>query len=63
MWDVKTDRRSQFKGIRGGCWISMIPAGGLVLAPESSAGCSCTDSIQTSVAYIPRSSVPEARSK
>ena len=55
MWDLKTDRRSQFQGIRSGCWLGLIPAGGLLLAPESSAGCYCTHSIQTSVAYLPQS--------
>ena len=41
-------------GIRSGCWLSMIPAGGLLLAPETSAGCSCTHAIQTSIGYIPK---------
>jgi len=27
--------------IRSGCWINIIPAGGLVLIPESTAGCWC----------------------
>lgn len=54
MWDLETDKRVQFEGIRGGCWIGMVPSGGLVLAPETSAGCSCTHSIQTSLAYIPK---------
>ena len=54
MWDLKTDKRVQFEGIRSGCWLSMIPAGGLLLAPETSAGCSCTHAIQTSVGYIPK---------
>jgi outer membrane protein assembly factor BamB len=54
MWDLETDQRTQFLGIRGGCWIGMIPSGGLVLAPETSSGCSCTHSVQTSVAYIPK---------
>lgn len=38
---------------RPGCWINIIPAGGLVLIPEASSGCSCGYSIQTSVAYRP----------
>ena len=31
-----------FGGIRPGCWINAIPAGGLVLVPDASAGCSCS---------------------
>ncbi|MFT7515228.1 MAG: hypothetical protein ACI9QL_004457, partial [Candidatus Omnitrophota bacterium] len=38
---------------RPGCWINMIPAGGLLLIPESSAGCTCNFAIQTSMALIP----------
>ena len=29
-------------------------SGGLLLAPETSAGCSCGHSIQTSMAYVPK---------
>ena len=54
MWDLKTDKRLQFEGIRSGCWLSMIPAGGMLLAPETSAGCSCTHAIQTSIGYMPK---------
>ena len=55
MWDLKTNKRTQFEGIRSGCWLGLIPAGGFLLAPETSAGCSCTHAIQTSVGYIPKS--------
>ncbi len=54
MWDLASNKRSQFEGIRSGCWLSLIPAGGLLLAPETSAGCSCTHAIQTSIGYIPK---------
>jgi hypothetical protein len=57
MWDLATDKRTQFEGIRTGCWLGLIPAGGMLLAPESSAGCSCTHAIQTSVGYLPKSLV------
>lgn len=54
MWDLETNKRNQFEGIRSGCWLGLIPAGGYLLAPETSAGCSCTHAIQTSVGYIPK---------
>lgn len=38
---------------RPGCWINTIPAGGLVLIPEASAGCTCEYPFQTSLALIP----------
>jgi outer membrane protein assembly factor BamB len=39
---------------RPGCWLNIIPAGGLVVIPESSSGCTCPYSIQTSLALVPR---------
>jgi outer membrane protein assembly factor BamB len=38
---------------RPGCWINIIPAGGLILVPEASAGCTCEYSIQSSMAFLP----------
>ena len=38
---------------RPGCWINIIPAGGMILIPESSSGCTCPYSIQTSIAFRP----------
>lgn len=38
---------------RPGCWINIIPAGGLILIPEASSGCSCAVSLQTSMALAP----------
>ncbi len=37
---------------RPGCWINIIPAGGLVLVPEASSGCSCNHPIQTSFGFV-----------
>ena len=31
-----------YGGIRPGCWINAIPAGGLVLMPDATAGCECS---------------------
>lgn len=48
---------SRFKRLapsRPGCWINIIPANGLVLLPEASAGCVCNYSIQSSMAFRPR---------
>ena len=52
MWDMEEDKRYRFKDFRPGCWLGMIPAGGMVLAPETSAGCWCASTpIQTSIAF------------
>ena len=53
MFDLETKERTEFLGVRSGCWLSLIPSGGLLLAPETSAGCSCGHSLQTSIAYVP----------
>ena len=55
--DLETGERTEFKGIRGGCWLSLIPSGGVLLAPETGAGCHCTHGLQTSVAYVPVSAL------
>ena len=39
---AKNDKVQNFGGVRPGCWINAIPAGGLVLVPDASAGCSCS---------------------
>jgi outer membrane protein assembly factor BamB len=57
--DVRTSLESTAAGAkklspsRTGCWINMIPAGGLLLIPEASAGCVCQYSLQTSMAFLP----------
>ena len=39
---------------RPGCWLNIIPGGGLVLIPESSSGCTCAYPLQTSIALAPK---------
>jgi hypothetical protein len=36
-----SDEVQYFGGVRPGCWINVIPAGGIVLAPNGSTGCAC----------------------
>ncbi|WP_339687707.1 PQQ-binding-like beta-propeller repeat protein [Gimesia maris] len=38
----KNDSIENYGGVRPGCWINAIPAGGLVLVPDASAACSCS---------------------
>lgn len=38
---------------RPGCWINIIAAGGLVMIPESSSGCTCAYPVQTSFVFVP----------
>ena len=39
---------------RPSCWLSNLPARGLLLKPEASTGCGCTFAMQTSIVLAPR---------
>jgi outer membrane protein assembly factor BamB len=42
-WDLRDNARTQsFGGLRLGCWINAVPAGGVVLVPEAAGGCECS---------------------
>jgi outer membrane protein assembly factor BamB len=61
MFDLPTNRYSKVTTVtRPGCWINMIPAGGLLLIPEASSGCTCNFAIQTSLAFLPSESPEKA---
>lgn len=38
---------------RSGCWINILAVGGIILMPDFSAGCTCSYSIQASMAFKP----------
>lgn len=44
---------SQFLGIRPGCFINILPVGGVVVQPEASSGCTCNYSIQSTITFSP----------
>lgn len=59
MTDLRTGKQIRLTNVtRPGCWINIIPAGGLVLIPEASSGCTCAYSIQTSLAFVPAQTGP-----
>ena len=42
-FNLKGDGETEnYGGLRPGCWINAIPAGGMVLVPDASAGCVCS---------------------
>lgn len=54
-YDLDADVGTQhFAGQRPGCWINAIPANGLVIAPDASAGCVCLFSIESTIVMEPR---------
>ena len=54
-YDLEEDAGTRhFAGHRLGCWINAIPANGLVMIPEASAGCVCQFSIASTIVLEPR---------
>ena len=54
-FDLKDNSTTRnFGGMRPGCWINAIPAGGLVLVPDASASGSCSYQNQSWIALRPR---------
>ena len=50
IYDFEKDRGlTLFGSIRPSCWINMIPANGVLLFPEGSAGCTCSFPLRCSV--------------
>ncbi len=62
-WDLETNVRREYIGVRTNCWLGTIPAGGLLLLPESAAGCSCDGAVQTSMAMVPRAGAAAPQSR
>jgi outer membrane protein assembly factor BamB len=52
LWNITTKTASSWASIRPGCWLNVIPAGGMVLAPEGGGGCDCYGWFDTSVAFV-----------
>lgn len=50
---LKNERTENYGGMRPGCWLNALPAGGLVLVPDASAGCACSYLNQSWVALEP----------
>jgi hypothetical protein len=42
-----------YGGIRPGCWINAIPAGGLLLMPDATDKCVCSYPLKASIALAP----------
>jgi outer membrane protein assembly factor BamB len=54
-YDLDADVGVQhFAGQRPGCWINAVPANGLLVIPEASAGCVCLFSIESTIVMEPR---------
>ena len=53
-WSKTSKKQSHWPRLRPSCWLSVLPAQGLFLAPEGGGGCSCGGWMETSLAFIPK---------
>ncbi len=54
VWDLQQGEYTLWDRLRPDCWLSTIPAGGMLLSPEGGGGCSCGSWLETSLGFIPR---------
>ena len=54
MWSSIDNQYSLWNRLRPDCWLSSIPAGGMLLSPEGGGGCSCGSWMETSIGFIPK---------
>ncbi len=53
MWEGRTGKATSWPRLRPDCWLSTIPAGGMLLSPEGGGGCSCGTWLETSIGFMP----------
>ena len=61
MWDQQAETVSSWLNLRPSCWLSTIPAAGMVLSPEGGGGCSCGNWIETSLGFLPKQAEGETQ--
>lgn len=60
IFDFNNHIFSKWERLRPDCWLSTIPAQGMVLSPEAAGGCSCGMWYETSMVFAPISRAPVA---
>ncbi|MGB7344375.1 MAG: PQQ-binding-like beta-propeller repeat protein [Pirellulaceae bacterium] len=53
LWSLKDDQPTEFARLRPSCWLSTIPAQGMLFSPEGGGGCSCGGWMETSIGFAP----------
>ena len=53
MWDIEHGAVTGWDNLRPSCWLSTVPANGMVLSPEGGGGCSCGNWLETSIGFAP----------
>lgn len=54
VWNRAEAKATWWPRLRPDCWVSTIPACGLLLSPEGGGGCSCGTWLETSIAFRPK---------
>jgi len=57
-FNFDTKKFSKWERLRPDCWLSTVPALGMVLSPEGGGGCSCGNWFETSMVMAPKSRAP-----
>ncbi len=53
LWSLERDQASEFTRLRPSCWLSTIPAQGMLFSPEAGGGCSCGGWMECSIGFAP----------
>lgn len=53
MWDLESGAVTSWYNLRPSCWLSTVPANGMILSPEGGGGCSCGNWLETSLGFMP----------
>ena len=61
MWGQDTRKVSTWNRLRPSCWLSVVPAAGMLLVPEGGGGCSCGGWMETSLAFRPRANIKKTK--
>jgi outer membrane protein assembly factor BamB len=54
LWSLESEQPSEFARLRPSCWLSTIPAHGMLFSPEAGGGCSCGGWMECSIGFAPR---------
>ena len=57
MWDREKETVTAWSRLRPSCWLSLIPANGMLLVPEGGGGCSCGGWMETSIGFSPMTGI------
>lgn len=53
LWSIEKETRSELTRLRPSCWLSTIPAQGMLFSPEAGGGCSCGGWMECSIGFAP----------